>query len=250
MFTKEIEEALIDGRIDIAVHSMKDVPTVLPEGRAIAAVLPREDPRDAFITANPTSGPDGPSGLPKGAVVGTASLRRAALLRNRRPDLQVVPFRGNVNTRLRKIAAGEVAATLLALAGLKRLGMADKARAVLSAEEMLPAVCQGIIGLECRNDDKAVCDRLAAVDDPATSIAASAERALLAGLDGSCRTPIAALAELVADTLSLRALLVQPDGTGLLSTTRTGRPGDAAAMGRDAADELRAQAGPEYFDGP
>ncbi len=250
LFTKEIEEALTEARIDVAVHSMKDVPTVLPEGLTIAAVLPREDPRDAFITADPNGGPDGPAALPRNAVVGTASLRRAALLRNRRPDLQVVPFRGNVNTRLRKLADGEVAASLLALAGLKRLGMADKARSVLSAEEMLPAVCQGIIGLECREDDTAARGRLAQVNDATSTVAAAAERALLAGLDGSCRTPIAALAEPAADEVRLRALIVRPDGTGLLNTTRCGGPHDAAAMGREAAEELRARAGPDYFSPP
>ena len=247
LFTKEVEEALIDRRIDVAVHSMKDVATLMPGGLMIAALLPREDPRDAFLTADPGGGPAGPAALPVGAVVGTASLRRAALLRNRRPDLQVVPFRGNVNTRLRKLAAGEVAATLLAVAGLKRLGLAGKARSVLSSEEMLPAVCQGIIGLQCREDDAAVRNRLAGVNDPQSTLAATAERTLLAGLDGSCRTPIAALAESAAGALSLRALIVRPDGTGLVSAARSGCPDDAAAMGRDAAEELRARAGPEYF---
>ena len=250
LFTKEIEHALIERRIAIAVHSMKDVPTALPDGLMIDAVLPREDPRDAFITAHPDSGPDGPAALPTGAVVGTASLRRAALLRNRRPDLHVVPFRGNVNTRLRKLAAGEVAATLLALAGLKRLGLEDKARSILSCEEMLPAVCQGIIGIECRADDRPTRDLLARLDDPATALAATAERALLAGLDGSCRTPIAALAEPGAETVSLRALLVRPDGTGLLAVERSAAPAEAEAMGRDAARELRGRAGPEYFAEP
>ena len=250
LFTKEIEEALIDRRIDLAVHSMKDVPTALPDGLIIDAVLPREDPRDAFITATPDSGPDRPAALPQGAVIGTASLRRSALLRNKRPDLLVVTFRGNVNTRLRKLAAGEVAATLLAIAGLKRLGMADKARSVLPCEEMLPAVCQGIIGIECRADDGPTRELLAQLNDPTTAVAATAERALLAGLDGSCRTPIAALGELAGETLSLRALLVRPDGTGLLAAERTGAPSEAEAMGSDAARELRAQAGPEYFAEP
>ena len=247
LFTKEIEDALIDRRIDIAVHSMKDVATRLPDGLTIAALLPREDPRDAFVTADPDGGPDGPAALPDGAVVGTASLRRAALLRNRRPDLRVVPLRGNVNTRLRKIAAGEAAATLLAVAGLKRLGLAAKARSVLPSEEMLPAACQGIIGLQCREDDASVRDRLAGVNDPGSALAAAAERALLAGLDGSCRTPIAALAEPTAAALSLRALIVRPDGTGLVNAARSGCPDDAAAMGRDAAEELRARAGRAYF---
>ena len=199
------------------------------------------------LPPNPTTAPMAPAALPVGAVVGTASLRRAALLRNRRPDLRIVPFRGNVNTRLRKIVAGEVAATVLALAGLKRLGLAAKARSVLPCEEMLPAVCQGIIGLQCREDDACVRDRLAGVNDSRSAVAAAAERALLAGLDGSCRTPIAALAEPAAGVLSLRALVVRPDGTGLVDAARSGCPEDAAAMGRDAAEELRARAGRDYF---
>ena len=251
LFTKEIEHALIERRIDIAVHSMKDVPTALPDGLMIDAVLPREDPRDAFITAHPDSGPDGPAALPTGAVVGTPPRcggRRCCATGGRTSTW--CRSRGNVNTRLRKLAAGEVAATLLALAGLKRLGLEDKARSILSCEEMLPAVCQGIIGIECRADDRPTRDLLVRLDDPATALAATAERALLAGLDGSCRTPIAALAEPGAETVSLRALLVRPDGTGLLAVERSAAPAEAEAMGRDAARELRGRAGPEYFAEP
>ena len=250
LFTREIDEALRDRRIDAAVHSMKDMPTALPPGLAIGAVLPREDPRDAFLTADPDGGPAGPADLPPGAVVGTASLRRAALLRHRRPDLEIAPFRGNVGTRLRKLAQGEAAAAVLAAAGLRRLGLAHRARSVLPPEEMLPAAGQGIVAVQCRADDAALRARLAALTDAAAAAAAAAERALLAGLDGSCRTPIAALAEPDGDRLALRALIVRPDGTGLIAAARTGARADAEAMGLDAARELRARAGPDYFAAP
>ena len=249
LFTKEIEEALLDGRIDIAVHSMKDMPTRLPGGLVIGAVLPRADPRDALIAADADAGADGLAGLADGAAVGTASLRRGALVRHARPDLAVVPFRGNVETRLRKLAAGEADATLLALAGLDRLGLADKAHAVLEPDEMLPAVCQGIIGIECRAGDRAVRERLRALDDADSADAAAAERALLAGLDGSCRTPIAALAVPLGAAISLRAVLVRPDGTALLEARRGGGRADAAELGADAARELRARATPAHFAG-
>ena len=249
LFTKEIEEALLDGRIDIAVHSMKDMPTRLPDGLTIGAVLPRADPRDALIAADADAGAEGLAGLAQGASVGTASLRRGALVRHARPDLAVVPFRGNVQTRLRKLAAGEADATLLALAGLDRLGLADRAHAVLEPDEMLPAVCQGIIGIECRADDTAVRALLGALDDADSAAAAAAERALLAGLDGSCRTPIAALAVPREAAISLRAVLVRPDGTGLLEAGRSGGRAEAAALGADAARELRARATPAHFAG-
>jgi hydroxymethylbilane synthase len=243
LFTKEIEDALLSGSIDIAVHSMKDVPTVLPDGLGITCVLPREDPRDALLSASAPS----LAALPKGAVVGTASLRRKAILLNRRPDLQVVPFRGNVNTRMRKLAEGEVDATLLAVAGLNRLGKADAVTETLAPEDMLPAVCQGAIGIECRINDDATRRLLVPIDDAPTARRIAAERALLAGLDGSCRTPIAALAEPADGGLRFRALIARPDGGGMVETERFGSEADAEAMGRDAADELRGRAGPEYF---
>ena len=244
LFTKEIEDALLGGEIDLAVHSMKDVPTALPGGLAIACLLPREDPRDAFISAKaPTL-----AALPAGAVIGTASLRRRALLLHRRRDLTVIPFRGNVNTRLRKLADGEADATLLAYAGLRRLGRAGDATEVLATADMLPAVCQGAIGIECRADDGATRDLLAPINDPPTAVRVAAERALLAGLDGSCRTPIAALAELDGGAVSLRAQIVRPDGSELLEASRHGTAADAVGMGRDAAEELRANAGPGFFD--
>ncbi len=243
LFTKEIEDALLSGSIDIAVHSMKDVPSVLPDGLDIPCVLPREDPRDAFLS---TSAPS-LAALPKGALVGTASLRRKAILLNRRPDLEVAPIRGNVNTRMRKLADGEVDATLLAVAGLKRLGKADAATEILAPEVMLPAVCQGAIGIECRAPDDATRRLLEPIDDAPTARRVAAERALLAGLDGSCRTPIAALAEIVDGGIRLRALIARTDGGGMVETERFGGEADAAAMGRDAADELRRRAGPDYF---
>lgn len=244
LFTKEIEEALLAGDIDIAVHSMKDVPTWLPDGLIVDCILPREDPRDALVS--PVAG--SVEALPKGAVVGTASLRRKAILLHRRPDLNIVPLRGNVDTRLRKIADGEAQATLLALAGLKRLDREDAVAQPLEPDEMLPAVCQGAIGIECRADDEAVRSLLAAIDDAPSRIRTAAERALLAGLDGSCRTPIAALATLDGDAVSLRALIVRPDGSELLETARAGGRSDAEHLGADAAAELRARAGPGFFD--
>jgi hydroxymethylbilane synthase len=243
LFTKEIEEAMLAGTVDIAVHSMKDVPTERPDGLVIAGLPTREDPRDALISMKASSLAD----LPSAAVVGTSSLRRQALLLNRRPDLRVVPFRGNVETRLRKLANGEVDATLLAIAGLRRLGRADAAAAVLGPEEMLPAVCQGAIGIECRAVDRANCDRLAAMTDRATATCVTAERALLAGLDGSCRTPIAALAVLELDRLWLRAQIVSPDGKVSIATERRGAASDAQALGEDAARELRRRGGPNFF---
>ena len=243
LFTKEIEEALLAHDADIAVHSMKDVPTVLPDGLLIGALLPREDPRDALIA--PTAGSI--EALAEGAVVGTASLRRQAILLNRRPDLKVVTLRGNVETRLRKAEEGEVDATLLAIAGLRRLGLADRATAILDPDDMLPAVCQGAIGIELRTGDTETVERLAALDHGPTAIRVTAERALLAALDGSCRTPIAALATLADDRLSLRALIVRPDGSELIETARDGPAADAARLGRDAGDELRRRGGAGFF---
>ncbi len=243
LFTKEIEEALLSDSIDIAVHSMKDVPSRLPDGLDIACVLPREDPRDAFLSLAAPSLAE----LPDGAVVGTASLRRKAILLNRRPDLKVVPFRGNVNTRLRKLADREVDATLLAVAGLKRLGKADAATEILSPDDMLPAVCQGMIGIECRASDDATRRLLEPIHHVPSARRAAAERALLVGLDGSCRTPIAALAEFADGGLRLRALIARTDGGGMVETERLGAEADAEAMGTDAADELRRRAGPGYF---
>src|SRR5689334_18877765 len=207
LFVKEIEEALLTGAIDLAVHSAKDMPTVLPDGLMLAACLPREDVRDAFISRKAASLRD----LPHGAVVGTASLRRQAMVRRLRPDVSVVPLRGNVETRLKKLDAGEVDATLLALAGLKRLGLADKATALLEPDEFLPAVGQGAITIEARHDDARTRALLAAIDHADTSVALAAERAFLAVLDGSCRTPIAGHALVTGERVSFRGLILRPD---------------------------------------
>jgi len=244
LFTKEIEEALLDGRIDVAVHSMKDVPTWLPDGLALGAILPREDPRDALFARHGGSLAE----LPAGTVVGTASLRRQAQVLLLRPDLEVVPLRGNVQTRLRKLDEGQVDATLLAIAGLRRLGMAERVTALLAPEEMLPAVAQGAIGLEIRADDAATHALIAALDDPLSARRVTAERACLAVLDGSCRTPIAALAEFEdAATLHLRALVCMPDGSRVERAERHGPADEAEALGRDAGEALRAAAGPAFF---
>lgn len=245
LFTKEIEESLADGSVDLAVHSMKDMPTVLPDGMEISCLLPREDPRDAFISLVAKSFDD----LPAGAVVGTASLRRQSQLLFRRPDLKVVIFRGNVQTRLAKLEAGEAAATFLANAGLTRLGMTDRITALIEPEEMLPAVAQGAIGIEIRSNDEATRARLAPLHDAGTEAAVTAERAMLAALDGSCRTPIAGLAidNPNGDGMWFRAEIVMPDGSRRHTTERTGAWADAARLGQDAGEELKALAGPEFL---
>jgi len=243
LFTKEIEEALLDGRIDLAVHSMKDMATHLPPGTAIAAMLEREDPRDALIAREGSS----IAALPKGARIGSASLRRRAQLLAQRPDFAVTILRGNVGTRLEKLARGEVDATILAIAGLKRLGQADRATAILSVEEMLPAAGQGALGIEIRAGDARVAALVAALDHPATSAAVRAERACLAVLDGSCHTPIAALAEPQGARLRLRALVAMPDGSRLHRFEQTGDPGDPEALGRAVGEALRAKAEPAFF---
>jgi hydroxymethylbilane synthase len=245
LFTKEIEEALLDGRIDCAVHSMKDMPTWLPDGLTIGAMLAREDARDALFARTGTRIAE----LPRGATVGTASLRRQAQLLSLRPDLQVVPLRGNVETRLRKLRDGEADATLLAVAGLKRLGLLDKAAAVIESDEILPAVGQGAIGIEMRADDTRLRALLAPLDHRATTLCVTAERACLAELDGSCHTPIAAYAELAADggSLRLRALIALPDGTAVHRDEREGPGTDPVALGRAAGKRLKAAAEPAFF---
>jgi hydroxymethylbilane synthase len=246
LFTKEIEEALLAGDIDLAVHSMKDMPTVLPAGLAIACHLPREDVRDAFISARAAS----LSGLPAGAVVATSSLRRQAQVKRLRPDLVVIPMRGNVDTRLRKLADGIADATLLACAGLRRLGLTDRITSAVPVEEMLPAVAQGAIGVEARADDLAVLELLAPINHQPTALAVTAERAFLARLDGSCRTPIAGLAELAGDRLAFRGMILTPDGSQCHATEREGRPEAAIRLAEDAAAELLAKAGPDFFRAP
>jgi hydroxymethylbilane synthase len=243
LFTKEIEEALIAGEIDLAVHSAKDLPTLLPGGLAIVAALPREDPRDVFISRKAKS----LRALADGATVGTASLRRQALVKRLRPDLKVVTFRGNVETRLRKLDEGVVDATLLALAGLRRLGLTEAVTAILDTEEFLPAVGQGIVALEARAEDartRAMLDRINSPDD-ATALAA--ERAFLTVLDGSCRTPIAGHAKVTAGRVSFRGLIAKPDGSEVYETTREGLGAQASALGADAGRELKERAGAGFF---
>ncbi len=244
LFTKEIDEALLDGRIDLAVHSMKDLETWLSDGITLAAVLEREDPRDVFISNKAGSLDD----LAAGSVIGTASLRRQAQILHRRPDLSVKPFRGNIETRIKKLEAGEVDATLLALAGLRRLGLAEAATEILETDTLLPAVGQGAIGITCRDDEETV-RLLQAVNHGPTWQRLTAERAMLAALDGSCRTPIGGLAEIdEGGGLRLRGLVARPDGSELFQTSRSGLATDAEAMGRDAGEELRERAGPGFFE--
>ena len=243
LFTKEIEDALLAGEIDIAVHSMKDVPTWLPDGLVIDCLLPREDPRDVLIA---TAG-HSIATLPQGAVVGSASLRRAAQVKALRPDLSIVPLRGNVETRIAKVQRGDATATLLALAGLKRLHKQNVATAILSVDEILPAVAQGAIGIESRVGDDRVNALLAALNDPHTAIRVTAERACLAVLEGSCRTPIAAFAELEGDVVRLRALIATPDGTQVHRQEGRAPASDAKKLGEQIGHKLKELAGPDFL---
>lgn len=246
LFTREIEEALLAGTVDIAVHSMKDMPVLQPEGLVIDCLLPREDPRDAFVTL---TGHAGPADLPEGATVGTSSLRRRAQLLARRPDLTVVDFRGNVQTRLSKLAAGVAEATFLALAGLRRLGLADRVPArPIPPESMLPAIAQGAIGVERRTGDGRTAEMLALIHDRETGLRLAAERAFLAALDGSCQTPIAGLAELDGDRIRLRGEILRPDGSLVLADDATAPADDGADLGRVMAYRLLREAGPRFFD--
>lgn len=227
MFIKELEAAMLSGDADIAVHSMKDMPAALPPGLIIGAALERADPRDAFISSKH----DSLAALPQGARVGTSSLRRQCQLRHTRPDLEILVLRGNVETRLRKLDAGEFAATVLATAGLERLGLGNRIRARLSPEQMLPAVGQGVIGVECRHDDNAIRALLADLEHAATRIRLDAERAFAARLGGSCQSPIAAYAELAGDSLRLRGLVGSPDGATIFADDISGPVQDAVALG-------------------
>jgi hydroxymethylbilane synthase len=242
LFTKEIEEALSDGRIDMAVHSLKDLPAWMPDGLGLAAVLPRADPRDALLSPVATS----IATLPEGARIGTSSPRRKALLLNRRPDLTIVDFRGNVGTRLAKLAAGEVDGTMLAVAGMARLGL-DVDHHPIDPAEMLPAACQGAIGLEIRLDDEwaqSLCD---AIGDLVSAITVAAERAFLAALDGSCRTPIAALATIDGDQVHLMGLVARPDGTAVIRIEERGSLADAARLGGDAGQRVKTDMPLDFF---
>ena len=243
LFAKEIEEALLAGKIDLAVHSAKDLPTELPAGLMLAGFLPREDPRDAFISRKAKTF----SELSAGAVVGTASPRRQAIVRRLRPDVGIALLRGNVETRLRKLEAGEVDATLLAVAGLKRLGLLSAVTAILDPDEFLPAVGQGAIAIETRADDARTRGLVAMIDDAETATALAAERAFLAALDGSCRTPIGGHARLRGGMLHFRGMIVKPDGSEAFEVVREGRREDAVKLGADAGRELRERAGADFF---
>ncbi|KAJ4980359.1 hypothetical protein NE237_031196 [Protea cynaroides] len=248
LFTKEIDEALLNGEIDIAVHSMKDVPTYLPDGTILPCNLPREDVRDVFISSSAASFAE----LPAGSIVGTASLRRKSQILYRYPSLKVEEnFRGNVQTRLKKVREGVVQATLLALAGLKRLEMADNAASIISIDEMLPAVAQGAIGIACRSNDNKMADYIAWLNDEETRLAVVCERAFLETLDGSCKTPIAGYAYRDEEGYCVfRGLVASPDGTQVFETARRGlyTLEDMILMGKDAGKELLLRAGADFFD--
>jgi len=243
LFTKEIEEAMLAGAIDIAVHSTKDMPVEQPDGLILDCFLPREDVRDAFISPSHRSIAD----LPAGAVVGTSSLRRRAQLLNHRPDLNVVEFRGNVQTRLRKLNEGIADCTFLAMAGIRRLALSDIPATAISVENMLPAIAQGAIGIERRIGDERTTEMLAAIHHPETALCLAAERALLAGLDGSCETPIAGLAELHDGTLHLRGEILRPDGSEIITDAQSGPAENASEIGRGMAENLLAKAGEGFF---
>jgi hydroxymethylbilane synthase len=238
LFTKEIEEALLEEKIDIAVHSMKDMPAFCPQGLDIFAIPKREDFRDAFISKKYQS----ISQLPNGAVVGTSSSRRKALLLKIRPDLKVVNFRGNVNTRLEKIDKGEVDATILAVAGLKRIHKENYISSIISAEEILPAIAQGAIGVQCRINDEYVIDLVRKINDPQSSLVVSAERAFLKVIDGSCKTPIAANCQIKNNQLHLKALICRPDGGEVFETYQIGNLDEAEKIGNQAGLEIKKNA--------
>ena len=243
LFTKEIEEQLLDGIIDIAVHSMKDMPTAQPDGLVLDTYLLREDVRDAFVSPST----DSIASLTQGARVGSSSLRRRAQLMHVRPDLDVVEFRGNVQTRLKKLAEGVASCTFLAMAGLNRLNMAHIATLAIEPEDMLPAVAQGAIGIERRSNDSVTAAFLEPLHHATTGQRLAAERAFLAALDGSCETPIAGLATLEGSELLLRGEVLRPDGSEKLSGERRGAIGRGAEMGYDLAQDLLSQAGPKFF---
>lgn len=244
LFTREIEEALLDGSIDIAVHSTKDMPTLQPDGLVLDCYLPREDVRDAFLSD--VAG--GLADLPSGAVVGSSSLRRRAQLIHRRPDLVVVEFRGNVQTRLQKLRDGVAGATFLAMAGLNRLGLAHLARSAIEPDDMLPAVGQGAIGIERRAEDARVAALLAPIHHAQTGLRLAAERAMLRVLDGSCQTPIAGLALVEDGQIRLRGEVLRPDGSEAIQLDGSAGFGDAMALGEDLARRLLAAAPSGFFD--
>ncbi len=250
LFAKEIHESLAAGRIDFAVHSLKDLETTLPDGITLACTLKREDARDVLILpSNTPTDPLNPyASLPHGAIIGSASVRRQAQLKHARPDLNFALLRGNVGTRLAQVESGDFAATLLAMAGLKRLHLQHRASIPLSPETMVPSACQGIVGVTIRTEDTELFSLLSAIEDPEAKAVSTAERALLAALDGSCRTPIGGYARLQEDgTLHLTGLVARPDGSFLLKRTATGPKTDAAKLGRELGQSLKADSPPDIF---
>jgi hydroxymethylbilane synthase len=247
LFTKELDVQLLNGGVDVCVHSMKDVPTWLVPGTVLPCNLEREDTRDAWISASGAA----PSELPAGSVIGTASLRRQAQLLAKNPGLKCVNFRGNVQTRLKKLQEGIVDATLLAHAGLRRMEMTEHITRVLEFDEMLPAVAQGAIGIQCREGDERILRYLDALNHPDTKVAVDCERAFLAALDGNCRTPIAGQARLVDGQLLFQGLVAKPDGSIVYETSRAGAIEQAVQMGTEAGTELKAKCGSmeEFFLG-
>lgn len=243
LFTEELEAQLFDGSIDIAVHSTKDVPTYLPEGLGITTYLEREDPRDALIAGGPKTLMD----LRPNAVIGSASLRRQAMIRKLRPDISVINLRGNVQTRLRKLSEGQFDATLLAMAGLNRLGLTEHISEALDPESFIPAPGQGAICIETRLDDARVANLLAPLHHHNTALCLAAERAFLASLDGSCRTPIAAHARLEGESLHFRGMILTPDGTKSHEAVLQGKATEGAILGQEAAAQVKAEAGTDFF---
>jgi hydroxymethylbilane synthase len=237
LFVKELEQGMLEGRADIAVHSMKDVPAVLPEGLEIGAILPREDPRDAFVSNTYGS----IESLPRGACVGTSSLRRQCQLRAMRPDLVIRDLRGNVGSRLGRLDDGEYDALVLACAGLRRLGLAQRITVALASETMLPAIAQGVIGIECRSGDARVAHWIAALNDPETAVRTTVERAMNAHLAGGCQAPVAGYSELVEGVLEMRGLVGRPDGSDIIQSAISGPQDDAEQLGRELAEDLLQQ---------
>lgn len=242
LFTKEIEDAMLESSIDIAVHSMKDMPVICPDGLTLNCYLPREDVRDSFISTKYQSIKE----LPKGAVVGTSSLRRRAQLLSKRPDLKIVEFRGNVQTRLRKLNDGVAEATFLACAGLNRLGRNEISNPI-EPDDMLPAIAQGCIGIEQRENDNEITEILSKINDKPASMRVAAERSLLAGLDGSCQTPIAGLAELDGQQMRLRGEVIRPDGSEVLQEEITCHVNEGVEMAMAMAKRFRNQMGKDFF---
>ena len=244
LFTKEIEQEMLDRKIDIAVHSMKDMPVEQPDGLTLGCYLPREDVRDAFVSSNFKNVSD----LPSGSKVGTSSLRRKAQLKFSRPDLEVVEFRGNVQTRLKKLKDGVASCTFLAMAGLNRLGLEEVAQSAINPNEMLPAIAQGAIGIEWRKEDKQITDILKKIHHTETEQRLNAERAFLAELDGSCQTPIAGLAVIEGSSLKFTGQVLRTDGSESISETASCDIEDGSELGREMAQKILVQAGPKFFD--